>query len=288
MSLNITTSRKYDLRTRKPFELGPSQTQYRVITASANNSPRRPASDGEQEVGGMLASDSEEPRRSYSDVAASRPPSPTMRKEDEISIPPGRNPGLDRKAGEVDGERASTAAPVPAENPVVDTSESDNDGPWTTVERKRTRRSKVNKNFINPVDNARNLTAEVQSAVQQAEQTLTHAQKERIMRRHENVRNSHHERSESRGEGTSNPKGKQIDPREWGNVNLSDSEADVNAQHAALESYKVAAAENPKKPAKRLVVHAVILNPTESVRTTCQPSRVLSRRSPPRVTLEWL
>jgi len=112
MLLNNTTSRKYDLRTRKPLGRGPSQTQFRVISAMANDSPRRPASDGEQEVGGAVASDSEGPHRSYSDVAASRPPSPTMRTVDEIPMPPGRNPGLDRWVGQIDVERASTAAPV--------------------------------------------------------------------------------------------------------------------------------------------------------------------------------
>ncbi|KIM42278.1 hypothetical protein M413DRAFT_53029, partial [Hebeloma cylindrosporum] len=152
-----------------------------------------------------IASESEEPRRSYSDVAASRPPSPTAR------------------------TRGSTAAPVavPVEHPIMDTSGSDGDErPWTTVERNRTRRSKVNKKLNNSIDETRNLAAEVKSAVQQAEKNLTHAQKEFISRRYEKLQDSHdhHERSESRGEGTSNPKGKQIDPREWGNIDLSDSE----------------------------------------------------------------
>jgi hypothetical protein len=100
------------------------------------------------------------------------------------------------------------------------------------------------------INNDRNLTDEVQSAVQQAEQALTYDQKEQIMHRHEKVWNSHYERPESRGEGASNFKGKQIDPREWGNANLSDSEADVNAQHAALESYKTAAIGKPKETRK--------------------------------------
>ena len=243
MSLNITTSRKYDLCTRKPFGMGPSQTQFRVILALVNNSPRRPTSDGEQEVGGIIASDSKGPRRSYSDVAASRPPSPTMCMVDETPIPPGRNPSLNR---EIDDEHASTAAPVPVESPIMDTSESDEDErPWTTVKHRRS--SKINKKLNNSIDITQNLTAEVQSAVQQGEQALTVAQKEQILRRHTKVRNPHHERSESRGEGASNPKGKQIDPREWGNVQLSESEVDVQAQQAALKSYKITATKNPKE-----------------------------------------
>ena len=247
MLLNNTTSRKYDLRTRKPLGRGPSQTQFRVISATANDSPRRPASDGEQEVGGAVASDSEGPRRSYSDVAASRPPSPTMRTVDEIPMPPGRNPGLDRWVGQIDVERASTAAPVQPESPIMDTSDSNGDeGQWTTVRRRRTRNSRINKNMNNSIESNRNLTAEVQTAVQQA-QALTSAQKEQISRRHNKVREPYRERSESREEGTSNLKGKHIDPREWGSVHLSDSEADVHAQQAALESYKMAATEKPNE-----------------------------------------
>jgi len=252
MLLNNTSSRKYDLRTRKPVGMGPSQTQFRVISATANDPPRRPASDGEQEVGGALGSDSEGPRRSYSDVAASRPPSPTarthtQRTEDEIPIPPGRNPGLSRWVGEINVESAKTATPVQPESPIVDTSESDEDErPWTTVMRS-TRSSRTNKKLNNSIEGTRNLTAEIQTAVQQAEQALTSAQKEHISRRHNKVREPYRERSESRGEGVSNPKGKQVDPREWGNVHISDSEADVNAQQAALESYKMAATKKPKE-----------------------------------------
>ena len=228
MLLNNTTSRKYDLRTRKPLGRGPSQTQFRVISATVNDSPRRPASDSEQEVGGTVASDSEGPRRSYSDVAASRPPSPTMRTVDEIPMPPGRNPGLGRWVGQINVERASTAAPVQPESPIMDTSDSNGDeGLWTTVRRRRTCNSRINKNMNDSIDSNRALATEVQSAVQQAEQALTSAQKEQISRRNDKVNEPYRERFESQEEGTSNLKGKHIDPQEWGNVHLSDSEADV-------------------------------------------------------------
>ena len=42
----------------------------------------------------------------------------------------------------------------------------------------------------------------------------------------------------SQGEGPSRPKGKMIDPREWGNLNLSQESLDIEAQAAALDSYK--------------------------------------------------
>ena len=257
MLLNNTSYRKYDLRTRKPLEKGASQTQFRVISALANESPRRSASDGGQEVGGAIGSDSEGPRRSYSDVVASRPPSPTMRTftqrmVDEIPMPPSCNPSLDEGVGNIDGERSSVAVPVPAEKPIMDSEESiDGEDPWTTIERRRMRssRPRINKKFNKfiDIDNTRKLTAEAESAVHQAEQALTFAQKEQISRRHKKIGHAHRERSESRGEGTSNPKGKGIDPREWGNIPLSDSEADVEAQQAALDSYKLAAMEKQSK-----------------------------------------
>jgi len=194
MLLNKSTSRKYDLRTRKPIGMGPSQMQLHVISASANDSPHKSASYGKQEVGSVIGSDSEEPRRSYSDVAASRPPSPTMRMVDEIPMPPGRNHGSDKQAGEIDGERTSTAAPVPAESPIIDMSESDgNEYPWTIVERRRTRssRSRINKKLYKSIDNTRKLTAGSGTAVQQAEQALTFVQKEHASRRHKKIRHAH-------------------------------------------------------------------------------------------------
>ena len=103
------------------------------------------------------------------------------------------------------------------------------------------------KKMNDSIDNNWNLAAEVQSAVQQAEQTLTSAQKEQISHRNNKVKGPYYEWSELQGEGTSNPKEKQIDPWEWGNVHISDSKANVNAQWAALESYRLAAPEKPKE-----------------------------------------
>ena len=38
--------------------------------------------------------------------------------------------------------------------------------------------------------------------------------------------------------GPSEPKGKSVDPREWGNINLSEGELDVEVQAATLNSYE--------------------------------------------------
>jgi len=47
-------------------------------------------------------------------------------------------------------------------------------------------------------------------------------------------------------EGPSQPKGKSIDPRNWGNVNLEESEIDIEAQREALSMWaKGAQREEP-------------------------------------------
>ena len=51
----------------------------------------------------------------------------------------------------------------------------------------------------------------------------------------------------SRGEGPSGPKGKSIDPREWGNINISHESLDIEAQTAALNSFKVHPKEKDPK-----------------------------------------
>ena len=71
--------------------------------------------------------------------------------------------------------------------------------------------------------------------VREAEKSLTPAERETIARRSQKV-TKRCERSESRGEGPSETKGKGIDPREWGNAGLSIEEIDVDTQRTALES----------------------------------------------------
>ena len=175
---------KYDLHTHKPIRMGLSQTQSCIILALANNSPHRPTSHGKQEVGGMLGSDSEGPCCSYSDVAALRPPSPTLHTVDEIPIAPHHNYGLDKWAND---ECTSTVAPIPVESSIMDMSRSDgNEHLWTTVEHRcmHSSRFRINKKFIKSIDNTQKIIAEAESAVQQAEQALTVAQKEKILCRH--------------------------------------------------------------------------------------------------------
>ena len=57
-------------------------------------------------------------------------------------------------------------------------------------------------------------------------------------RRHEATQPCHETLVESQQEGPSRPKGKNTDPREWGDVHLDEHEMDVDTQQAAYESYK--------------------------------------------------
>jgi len=80
------------------------------------------------------------------------------------------------------------------------------------------------------------LEKEVSKVVRAAEESMTPVERETIARRNKKV-TMRPERSESRGEGPSEPKGKSIDPREWGNAGLSDEDLNLDTQRAALESY---------------------------------------------------
>jgi len=92
----------------------------------------------------------------------------------------------------------------------------------------------------------RDVSAAVDSVIVEAEKSLTTAQKEIIALRQKKVNLNPPEESVPREEGHSGSKGKGIDPRNWGNVQLSEGEADVEAQQAALDSF-----HSQKKPMER-------------------------------------
>ena len=67
---------------------------------------------------------------------------------------------------------------------------------------------------------------------------MTHEQKQQVQHRQERIQPRCEGSVSSQGEGTSRPKGKAIDPKEWGNLDLSDKELGIGAQAAALDSFK--------------------------------------------------
>jgi len=82
------------------------------------------------------------------------------------------------------------------------------------------------------------MSATVDSVIVEAEKSLTTAQKEIIALRQKKVNITPPDELVPREEGHSGSKGKGIDPRNWGNVQLDEDEANINAQQAALDSFR--------------------------------------------------
>lgn len=114
---------------------------------------------------------------------------------------------------------------------------------WTRVQRKRARSE-------SSLPNKKTLTFAQRKVVQLAEKGLTKEQQQKLQRRQEKVRPRRDSSVSSRGEGTSKRKGKAIDPREWGNINVSRESLDVEAQAAVLESYEAQQSKRLQKHSK--------------------------------------
>ena len=175
--------------------------------------------------------------RSYSDVVASRPPSPSR----ERHILPSKNPVEDPENTRVPPAYRQYNEETVVENNYIQNAElsssvnSENseeaDSLWTTVKRRRAQGR-------GPLRNKQFLTSEQARLVERAAKGMTVEQKRRIRQRQEKLKVRRPSSVSSRGEGPSRPKGKGIDPREWGNVNISRESLDVEAQAAALQSFR--------------------------------------------------
>ena len=230
------STRTYNLRTRQ--ELG-TFPQPRV--PAVEGSPPRPSAaltrDPPPHVPSLIV-DTDSPSALYSDVVASRPPSP--RKETEASVvlnvprPPVRNGG-DVDTNVVPEINVGTTSEED-EPPIVKEKISE----WTTVRRRRARSlNSLNENRSlgrEGITSSRELTEEQSQAVKAATTNMTTPQREMVSRRQRKVPVRRGSPTPSREEGTSRKKGKGIDPREWGNVNISRESLDVEAQAMAFES----------------------------------------------------
>jgi hypothetical protein len=182
-------------------------------------------------------------RRSYSDVAASRPPSPVGNSDEEARSPqpPSHNVGQGKRQSDFFSRIPIATSVVRNEDKSISSEPSgsehdENPHEWSTVQRKRR-----GKKFGTSQERAsrRDESAVVDSVIAEAEKSLTTAQKEIITLRQKKLNMNPPEESAPREEGHSGPKGKGIDPRNWGNVHLSEDEANVEAQQAALDSFRV-------------------------------------------------
>jgi hypothetical protein len=187
------------------------------------------------------SSPSPEPdRRRYSDVVASRPPSPN--RVGEITTTDVGNANLPM-LGEFPTETVSRNEKhdfisKEASNDTSD--EQDSDSPWHTVSRRRAR-SLDSAETANKVQKRRGQAPKGKNSGPMTEEK---AAKEAATKNQDNdipqkqgVKNYSRD-VESQEEGPSKPKGKGRDPREWGNINLTEQEMDPAIQQAALDSYK--------------------------------------------------
>ncbi|KAG1721725.1 uncharacterized protein EDB91DRAFT_1274903 [Suillus paluster] len=116
--------------------------------------------------------------------------------------------------------------------------EDNDDRSWSTVARKCNRKTIFNDVNKSRAKRPNELTKEQKKVVSAAEQQLTEDECTRVNRRKYSVRHDCGNDTESPGEGPS--KGKGPDPWNWGAMNLEEEELDMEAQRAALESYKLA------------------------------------------------
>ncbi|EDR13200.1 uncharacterized protein LACBIDRAFT_322691 [Laccaria bicolor S238N-H82] len=158
-----------------------------------------------------LASNTTNPVRSYSDVAASRPSSPAT-----------------------DDGTQGAAHPIPRSNVLHTKDEVNNSVITTSVDRDVSAATKVHHNnessLSDPIEfntiGSKDLTKEQGSAVKEAKLRLTKEQKQKISRCYENALKimEPNEWPPSHGKGLSNRKGKGPDPKNWGAADLSDSD----------------------------------------------------------------
>ena len=231
------SSRTYYLRTRAGSGVATQTSQAVEEPPSYTLETDIPLNEIAPQVEGSVhSSKATVTARLYSDVAASRPPPPLR---DRPLLPSGspvmgtghtnvpRCPDDDENVRDTDSSSSEQES-----NGEIETPDKIEGIPWTTVQHRRTRSLESFKN------KKRTLTAEQTKAIKKATESMTADQRQQLQRRQEKVHPRRENSASSRGEGTSRPKGKTIDPREWGNVNISRESLDLEAQAAALNSFK--------------------------------------------------
>ena len=227
------SSRTYHLRTRAETGMvAPSRVPTAVVGRTSTLQRDEPP---------HLTRDTEPMSALYSDVVASRPPSP--RKELSTSAVPST---VNNSLGSgilVDNQNVPlNIIPISSSEDRPPASTAEEEGPeWTTVRRRRVqslssldRAPEVNRAVLK----SQALTAEQVRTVEVAAGNMTAQQKETFKRRKDTIQtvDNQEESASSRGEGPANPKGKGVDPRNWGNANISQESLDPMAQTAAYES----------------------------------------------------
>ena len=121
--------------------------------------------------------------------------------------------------------------------------DSDDEGPKWSFSKRRKRAHSLdsartrlkNKKLVYLKTNT--LSAEQEKTVEAAVNLLTEEQRKQAQRRQERVASQDADNPESKP-GPSQSKGKDIDPRSWGNAGIAPEELDINLQKALLYAYE--------------------------------------------------
>ena len=238
------STRTYNLRTRT--EAGPIDQS--SIRAQDNPIPRGLSTSPVRDPPPHMMARPGPNTALYSEVVASRSPSPSKEKSsatmghssgpDADGAPTGRIqpeikviPTISRN--NVEPVEEDTSGELSASPKEMD------DATWTTVRRRRARSLEsfdVVRQSHSGSNGQQSLTLKQTQVVNAATDAMTESQKEILKKRQRNLTHRRKDSVSSREEGTSKPKGKGIDPREWGNVNISQESLDVEAQAAAWRS----------------------------------------------------
>ncbi|KAF4614146.1 hypothetical protein D9613_007969 [Agrocybe pediades] len=193
-------------------------------------------------------------RRSYSDVAASRPPSPLFSERGGEITP---NATVARGSAENTGDsitpvRDIFSTPVMNGDNINGSESEDSPDEWTTVKRRRARSPRTPRKSVRKAETGVVHHVELATVMKEAEKSLTKQQKEQIQRRNEKLM------SADREEGPSRSKGKGIDPREWGNMPSDEEPVNIVAQQAALDTFRA------QRVAAKATTHPTNIEPTRA------------------------
>ncbi|KAH9922440.1 hypothetical protein B0H21DRAFT_701514, partial [Amylocystis lapponica] len=184
------------------------------------------------------------PGLSYSQVVTPRnfPPGPRAQEvlsvADQIKLSFTRVPGVPQGTMSDSGRRTNLSASST-------TNEADS-GPWITVRHGRRSKSLSAHSGASPLISVKQepvsiLTTDQVDVVKAAEEAMTPADRDRVQQRMLSMKSSRHRVRESSVPRTAGPStrdtGKTIDPRNWGNVGIEQSELDPEAQRKELATY---------------------------------------------------
>ncbi|KAF4589940.1 hypothetical protein EYR40_009673 [Pleurotus pulmonarius] len=221
MSSRIPISSRYGLRSRKgQNEEIPDRSESELTDVSTKSTP----------VGHLSRPTSAASRRSYSEVVAAHIPVETVRPTE--TIPGGPENGSAAEAVQSDEKTAKKGVQA-------DTADDDDSSTWTTVTRGN-RRS----HSVSSLDRRRNtLNVEQLNSIDSAYNNLSKEEREKLSRREARVNADTSADNRAPSPRDIPSKGKNPDPRNWGNLNFAAEELDPIAQARAFAAWKATQAK---------------------------------------------